>query len=221
VSLTIHAFFAQLQADFPNLGRFCSIYVPIRCTPVHIGPTGVTSTMPGLTSMRKDRTMADMSPTTDCPVFPYGLPGSIHAWDQEKTRADPGGWINAMSCWANGHPEGAAMVQAYLARPQQNQGQWASGVSRDLTTVYFITSSAGPIKIGHAKNPHRRMRDLQLAGPSELTLAAIVEGPVSLERSYHARFAEHRLHGEWFRPHPDILGEIERLQAVIAAGEGA
>lgn len=31
------------------------------------------------------------------------------------------------------------------------------------------------------------------------------------ERDYHARFAAHRLRGEWFAPHPDILAEIEHL----------
>lgn len=31
------------------------------------------------------------------------------------------------------------------------------------------------------------------------------------ERAYHAMFKAHRLHGEWFEPHPDILAEIARL----------
>ena len=37
-----------------------------------------------------------------------------------------------------------------------------------------------------------------------------------VEKEYHPRFAEHRLHGEWFHPHPDILAEIDRLNRLAA-----
>jgi hypothetical protein len=82
----------------------------------------------------------------------------------------------------------------------------------EITTIYFIGSDAGPIKIGMAVRPHVRLRDLQLAGPSKLTMLATIEGPPSLERDYHKRFKAHRLHGEWFQRHPDIMAEIERLK---------
>lgn len=78
-------------------------------------------------------------------------------------------------------------------------------------TVYFIGSEAGPIKIGYSLRPETRLRDLRLGSPVALDIMAAVEGSPSMERAYHALFAEHRLHGEWFAPHPDILAEIDRL----------
>lgn len=86
-----------------------------------------------------------------------------------------------------------------------------------VTTIYFIGCENGPIKIGMASRVSVRLRMLQLSSPVELTLMATVEGPPSLEREYHKRFAAHRLHGEWFSPHPDILAEIARLSPNTSA----
>lgn len=83
----------------------------------------------------------------------------------------------------------------------------------ETATIYFIGPDGGPIKIGWASNITTRLRDLRLANAFPLKLWASVGGPPSLERDYHKRFAAHRLHGEWFARHPDILAEIERLSA--------
>lgn len=78
--------------------------------------------------------------------------------------------------------------------------------------VYFIQSATGDIKIGMARDVAVRMKTLQTAHPVKLTLLVSCDGGATVEREYHQRFAEHRRHGEWFDPHPDILAEIERLQ---------
>lgn len=80
-----------------------------------------------------------------------------------------------------------------------------------FSTIYFIGSDGGPIKIGYTKDITIRLRDLRLANALPLSLLASTNGRTKLEREYHARFAAHRLHGEWFAPHPDILAEIDRL----------
>lgn len=77
--------------------------------------------------------------------------------------------------------------------------------------VYFIRCESGPIKIGRARNAEQRLAELQTGNPNALSIVATVAGGVVAERNYHAKFAEHRLRGEWFAPHPDILAEIERL----------
>lgn len=77
--------------------------------------------------------------------------------------------------------------------------------------LYFIQASGGEIKIGSAADPHKRIKRLQTASPYPLKILVLVAGASYLERQYHKRFAAHRLHGEWFAPHPDILAEIERL----------
>ena len=79
--------------------------------------------------------------------------------------------------------------------------------------VYFVQAEAGAIKIGNTKYLDWRMDGLQGQSPVALTLLATMPGTRSDEFRLHAKFAEHRLHGEWFSPHPDILAEIERLNA--------
>jgi hypothetical protein len=81
--------------------------------------------------------------------------------------------------------------------------------------LYIIQSAAGPIKIGISVNPRGRLKGLQTAHPWKLSLLCVIPGGCALEAQYHARFAEHRLHGEWFSPHPDILAEIDRLNSPV------
>lgn len=83
--------------------------------------------------------------------------------------------------------------------------------------VYFIKSASGGIKIGKANDVPKRLRALQTAHPVRLELLATCSGGRVREQWYHRRFARHRLHGEWFEPHRDILLEIDRLNARGAA----
>lgn len=67
--------------------------------------------------------------------------------------------------------------------------------------VYFIQAGEdGPIKIGVATEPFKRLAELQTGNPARLRIVAIVEGDTGMERALHDRFAEHRLEGEWFKP---------------------
>jgi len=110
--------------------------------------------------------------------------------------ATPGG-LNALLA-----PRGVA--------PRQRQG-----------VVYFIGGDAGPVKIGFAENAERRLIGLQTGNPAKLGILATTAGSEATEREYHARFAAHRLNGEWFDRHPDILAEIERLSAHSVHGRFA
>jgi hypothetical protein len=91
--------------------------------------------------------------------------------------------------------------------------------------IYFLLSEVGPIKIGFAVDVSKRVKALQNMNPGKLTVAAVVAGPISLETAYHRQFDAHRLHGEWFARHPDILAEIDRLiqlrPALRQTGRGA
>jgi hypothetical protein len=79
--------------------------------------------------------------------------------------------------------------------------------------VYFIGSASGPIKIGIAARPQERLSTLQTGHHEKLELLATCEGGQKQERAYHARFADHRLQGEWFERCPAIEAEIARLSA--------
>lgn len=85
--------------------------------------------------------------------------------------------------------------------------------AKGLPLVYFIRSESGPIKIGVAENPGKRLGELQAASPSPLELLAVEKGGLDRERRYHAQFAEWRLHGEWFEPCEALLDLIAVLQS--------
>jgi hypothetical protein len=83
--------------------------------------------------------------------------------------------------------------------------------------VYFIAGDDTPIKIGFSSQPHERLAILQTAHWTKLSIVAMAEGTLSDESAFHRRFANHRLHGEWFDRHPDILAEIDRLNGKAPA----
>jgi len=77
--------------------------------------------------------------------------------------------------------------------------------------VYFISSDDGPIKIGSTWDVRKRLSNLQTASPHKLKILATTGGGNFMEIHYHGRFKEHRIRGEWFARHPDVMAEIERL----------
>lgn len=79
------------------------------------------------------------------------------------------------------------------------------------TSVYFM-SCRSAIKIGYAKDPHRRVQAHQISQPHKVGLMVTVPGGRELEREYHRRFAAYRLRGEWFSDAQDILDEVKRLR---------
>lgn len=66
--------------------------------------------------------------------------------------------------------------------------------------VYVVKAASGEYKIGHTNSIPRRLSDfgLQLPFPVELVFAIPADDRYSLERHLHERFADLRMHGEWF-----------------------
>lgn len=92
-----------------------------------------------------------------------------------------------------------------------------------MSFIYFAREMPdGPIKIGASNNPiHRVAVELQSGNPREIRVLVIlqyfdveVSGQRcqlrSVEREWHDRFAHLRIRGEWFRPEPELLAEVER-----------
>lgn len=81
----------------------------------------------------------------------------------------------------------------------------------DTSCVYFLGDIEIAIKIGVSIDARARLKEIQSCSPVKLHLLATLSGGARREAAYHAQFTAHRLHGEWFSPHPDILAEIARL----------
>jgi hypothetical protein len=66
--------------------------------------------------------------------------------------------------------------------------------------VYFVEAGpGGPIKIGTSLDVASRLRDLQATCPETLRLIVAIPGGHEDEHRLHCRFADERLHHEWFR----------------------
>src|SRR5690242_3049440 len=96
--------------------------------------------------------------------------------------------------------------------------------------VYFIQAGeGGPIKIGCAIQPAKRMQELQTGNALKLRLRAVVPGSLEVERRLHDWFSEWRMQGEWFQPSHALEGfiagvtfcheEYAALQARVARDE--
>lgn len=87
-----------------------------------------------------------------------------------------------------------------------------------MAYVYFIQqgSSDGPVKIGLAKNPLARLKNLQTASPFQLeTLFSIYvgNGAAYVEAGLHRHFRDlNTIGGEWFYWSPDIALLIDGLR---------
>ena len=102
--------------------------------------------------------------------------------------------------------------QARAAEQEARQATEAEQLHRSAGPyVYFIGGEVGAIKIGYSKAPKERLTTLQIGSPIPLAILASFAGSMADEARLHERYAAHRLHGEWFERHPDILEEIERL----------
>lgn len=87
--------------------------------------------------------------------------------------------------------------------------------------IYFARHGVdGPIKIGRAVDPHKRVRDLAVGSPIPLVLLGAVLSDRSEEEEdeIHARLHEHCIRGEWFAAEA-ALHEMERLGSRMARPE--
>lgn len=64
--------------------------------------------------------------------------------------------------------------------------------------VYFIYG-AGRIKIGYSSDVERRLSEIATSNAFRPVLLLTFEGSIEAEREVHAKFAEDRVHLEWFR----------------------
>lgn len=85
--------------------------------------------------------------------------------------------------------------------------------------VYFIQQEVTyAVKIGFTESRAgltQRLTDLQVGSPYPLRLVHLAPGSWALEKLLHARFAEDRLQGEWFRPSEQLAQAIATLKSRV------
>ena len=94
----------------------------------------------------------------------------------------------------------------------RHYGQWAPR-SWPVSSVYFVVAErARLIKIGYAKDPWKRLSDLQVGSPEPLQMLGLIATylPAQLEAFLHERFRATRTHGEWFLLDMPLVEWIEQ-----------
>ena len=101
-------------------------------------------------------------------------------------------------------------------------------------SVYLVLDAKNDrVKIGYASVPKQRLRTLQSASPSILSLALTItfqnkDAAEAFERHLHDRFDGYRIRGEWFEDGAIILDYVrhqycpspEQIQAYLKAAVG-
>jgi len=65
--------------------------------------------------------------------------------------------------------------------------------------IYFIRNArADEIKVGHSRDPKKRLADLQVGCSSGLVLIGVIAATREIEPIVHRQFYEGRVRGEWF-----------------------
>lgn len=92
--------------------------------------------------------------------------------------------------------------------------------------VYFMYS-AGFIKVGYSETPQLRHLALSRGSAFRVHLLHVLPGSRELERDFHAKFADDRQNGEWFRfsaaVRAFLLGHLSTTvggQNLLARAEG-
>lgn len=81
-------------------------------------------------------------------------------------------------------------------------------------TIYFVQAvDGGPIKIGIAAEPERRVHEMQACCPVKLVILATRSGTYFEEQSLHDRLDKHRLHGEWFEDCDEVRAAVKNSEA--------
>lgn len=75
--------------------------------------------------------------------------------------------------------------------------------------IYFLQAESGPVKIGIARSPKDRLRQVQTHTHEEVRLIGVMPGNFKIERELHKRFRAFHIRGEWF----NFSEEIQKLIA--------
>ena len=87
--------------------------------------------------------------------------------------------------------------------------------------VYFLEAPKSKlIKIGYGSDVKRRVMRLQTGSPERLCILGVLPSmdPINLERHLHRKFADLRVHGEWFKRSPGLTRLLNTLLPVDIDG---
>lgn len=157
-----------------------------------------------------------------CGSVPYAR--HVDLWDYMR---GPGWWLSAIAEAAVGVADerGRAWRSQAWRRASGSDGSGFVGTRvrkpavaavvaprPEQPKLVYLMEAGGRVKIGISTDPERRRQSMQTGCPVRLRLLATIPGGAAVEAEMHARFAEHRKHGEWFEDVPEIRAAFGVLQ---------
>jgi hypothetical protein len=112
---------------------------------------------------------------------------------------------------------GGRDVRRFLAAVLSGQ---PATISPIRSMVYFI-EGAGRVKIGWTSDLRGRLSALQSASPVPLRVLASLRASRHMELELHDRFAEFRLHGEWFELADPVRLYIESIGSRVPVDDAS
>jgi DNA-binding transcriptional MerR regulator len=96
-------------------------------------------------------------------------------------------------------------------RPKTNT--YGEDAVLNKNVIYFIQCNVEPhyVKIGLSTKEIRRVKDITQQSPVPVTFLGMMSGSRKIEAALHVRFGAHRMKGEWFAPHEELLSFIRGL----------
>lgn len=115
-----------------------------------------------------------------------------------------------------GEPGSAEFEAAYAAALKPKVRQFKRTKPRFV--YFFQCETLRHIKIGSSCSPHERFVHTQSHCPDRVVVLGIIPDTTrsTLERELQQRFKAHRIHGEWFREHDELLNLIQEQATPVA-----
>ena len=105
------------------------------------------------------------------------------------------GLVAALADWVRKNDDFADLV-AFLPEPKED-----NVTVQPVEGFVYLLKSGNHFKIGRSEELERRVKQISVALPEEVTLehAIRTDDPVGIEAYWHRRFAARRAKGEWFQ----------------------
>jgi hypothetical protein len=119
------------------------------------------------------------------------------------------GLVAALADWVAEKNEFADIAEFVPVAPQEVKKDSRSTENEGFV---YLLKSGDHYKIGRSDTLERRVKQIAIALPEELTLehAIRTDDPPGIEAYWHRRFADRRANGEWFRLTPSDLRAFKK-----------
>jgi hypothetical protein len=96
-------------------------------------------------------------------------------------------------------------------QPKATRGARSQPDQAGRISAVYVIKIGDRHKIGLSVNPEQRVAGMQLPERPQFVLIFRCKGAADLEQALHRKYAEFRLHGEWFKLERPQLIEIARV----------